>query len=132
MRAGSSGASLHPAIMAARIDTIRWFQPWRAIVDDGRRESLESELKREAGRGHPLHGVEVRAVARRMDMDEVCYELGESSQLAVVRLKFALAQPLPSPETRIYDDVDAFVAECMMPDHRAWAAAHGTNGTSAK
>jgi hypothetical protein len=109
--------------MAQRIDTIRWMQPWRAIIDEVRRESLERQLRREVSPGHPLHGIDVRAVARRMDRDVVCYELLQTGQFAVVQLTFKLSQRPPAPESRIHDDVGAFVEECMNPDHLHWRAA---------
>src|ERR1700730_15544120 len=70
-------------------DDLKFLEPWRKIERSERapnREQLFSaELKREVPAGHVLHGLKVRAVAFRIDQDEVLFELeGGNTPLAVV------------------------------------------------
>jgi hypothetical protein len=54
-------------------------------VDDAAAEALTQELLRELPIGHVLTGVQVRAVARRRDNDDVAFKL-DDGRLCVVHL----------------------------------------------
>ena len=108
--------------MATEIGEVEWLEPWSAIVDDEMRAQLEGEVAREAGRGHPLFQRPARALARRYDQDDVLYEVGSPSQLAVVHLTYAPKpdQP-PWPWTTLFDSMTAFIDARMRPDHEEYA-----------
>ena len=108
--------------MAVEIDEIKWLEPWSAVVDDGMRAMLESELAKEVGRGHLLFQRPTRALARRYDQDDVLYAVGSPAQLAVVHLSYAAKpdQP-PWPSTTLFDNLTAFIEGRMKPDHDEYA-----------
>ena len=49
-------------------------QPWEPI-DPAMATKFEDEYATEIGKGHPLYGVPVRAVGRRIDRDDVLFQL---------------------------------------------------------
>ena len=68
------------------MQTFQWTNPWQAI-QPGCEARLETELKLEFPSGHALQRGAARAVARRMDCDDVLFELsGITTSYAVVRL----------------------------------------------
>ncbi len=88
-------------------------EPW-VLVDDPR--PLEHELARELRRDSALHGKKARAVARRIDCDDVLFLA--DGQLAVVHLTWlGKTDPSPGwPYTTHFDDWEAWMNECMVPD----------------
>ena len=104
--------------MAVEIDEVEWLEPWSAVVDEGMRAKLESELAKEVGRGHVLFQRPTRALARRHNQDDVLYAVGSPSQLAVVHLSYAAKpdQP-PWPSTTLFDNLMAFIEGRMKSDH---------------
>ncbi|MBI2393248.1 MAG: hypothetical protein HYV09_26925 [Deltaproteobacteria bacterium] len=60
---------------------------WRAVTGS-EAAKLEQQLAREATPGHPLHGRVFRAVARRLDRDDVAFEIMPGG-LCVVHLTWA-------------------------------------------
>jgi hypothetical protein len=71
--------------------------------------ALEQQLAREVGRDHVLHGVEVRAVARRHDRDDVVFALPDG-RFAEVHLTWAQDRERDPrwPATVIYADREAW------------------------
>src|SRR5436309_988870 len=55
-------------------DPLQLVAPWEPI-DEGMAIRFEEEFATEIGKGHPLYGVPVRAVGRRIDRDDVLFEL---------------------------------------------------------
>ncbi len=98
------------------LSPLEWLEPWTVIVDPKRARLFEAELRRELARSHPLHRRRARAVAHRVDRDDVLFTVG--GELAVVHLTFsgAVEQP-PAPRARVFDTAPEFVAHCMLPDH---------------
>jgi hypothetical protein len=60
---------------------------WRELKE-GERSRLTEELLRELADGHPLYGRAARAIARRIDCDDVAFDVGGSG-LCVVHLTWA-------------------------------------------
>ncbi len=58
----------------------RW---WRLEMEERQRVMLEVELRKELGRGHPLEGVELRAVAKCEGCDEAVFELPNNAFVVV-------------------------------------------------
>jgi hypothetical protein len=67
-------------------DEVDWPEPWHRVGP----QAFQAELNRERGPGHPLFGVRVVAVARRLDRDDVLLALpDEDNCLAVVHLTWS-------------------------------------------
>jgi hypothetical protein len=53
--------------------------------------SLEEQLQRELPPGHALVGIPIRAIAQRVDCDDVLLQLGDGSdRVAIVHLTFSI------------------------------------------
>jgi hypothetical protein len=93
--------------------------PW-ARVDDGGHD-LEVELYKEVNRGHPLHSLSARAVARRTDCDDVLFEVNSPDlRYAVVHLtwKGAPERDPRWPETEFFMTFENWIEDRMKPDHQ--------------
>jgi hypothetical protein len=90
--------------------------PWIA-EENG--EPLEAELKRELGTNGGLCGKQVKAIARRIDCDDVLFIIEDPIYpLAVVHLTWS-GNTDPNkgwPHTTQYTDWEAWRNECMLPD----------------
>lgn len=99
--------------------------PWHSIVDDPAQPAeLARELVRELAPGHPLYGLSFQAMARRQDSDDVLFCLLDGTyRVAVVHLTWISNPPdrPPWPSSQIYEDLDCWVQECMLPDHAEFA-----------
>lgn len=81
--------------------------PWHE--DDS--ETLATELRRETPPGHVLHGVPVRALARRRDCDDALFALEDgTSRVAVVHLTYAAEADPRWPDTEIFESRQAWLA----------------------
>ena len=75
---------------------------------------LESELPEE----HVLHGLKVRAVATRIDRDDVLFEIeGSEMPLAVVHMTWRKETNPHWPHTRLFPSWNDWVANEMLPAH---------------
>lgn len=97
------------------IPASQWLDPWIPVSSGG---ALENELAMELPARHILRNVSLRAIARRLDNDDVLFELsGHEKPLAVVQLIYRL-QPDPQlPWTVLFDSWEDWVENCMEPDH---------------
>ncbi|MFN2613902.1 MAG: hypothetical protein ABR552_03675, partial [Actinomycetota bacterium] len=100
------------------LSQIEWLEPWSGVADPAMRARLEAELVRELGRGHILFQRLAKALARRLDQDDVLYAVESPSEVAVVHLSYAAKpdQP-PWPSTTLFDNLTAFIETRMKPDH---------------
>jgi len=100
---------------------VEWLSPWYSIADNAAQvQAMEAELRRELGRGHPLFGVPVRAVARREDRDDVLFTLEDGTgRVAVVHLTWTYSPPErpPWPSTMVFASWEEWAAEGMRADH---------------
>ena len=95
-----------------------WRDPWKLVGDNG--EAAE-ELQRECPSGHPLHGVTVALVARRLDCDDVLFRLCDGSgRYAAVHLSFAAERDPRWPWTEVFNSLAEFAAERLLPDIADW------------
>lgn len=75
-------------------------EPWVPLTGDGK---LEDEARREIGRGHVLWNKELRAIARRLDRDDVLFGLRQTPQVASVHLTWSGKRESPPwPSAVIY------------------------------
>ena len=74
-------------------------------------EDFGSELRAELAPSHPLHGQDIRVVARRLDQDDVLLSLPDSRRWAICHLTWSGKQEPPNyPRTKIYDDLADLLA----------------------
>src|SRR5262245_54434334 len=100
---------------------IQWREPWRPVPPDHAAEAA-AELQREMCAGHVLFGRAVQAVGRRQDCDDVLFYLGESApQFAVVHLTYQRETRPEWPSTSVFDALDAWIEQCMIPDAEGFA-----------
>jgi hypothetical protein len=99
--------------------------PWEVIDEGG---SLSEELRREVCPGHLLCNAQVRAIARRVDCDDVLFEVaGLAFSLAVVHLTWKQEQDAQWPWAEPYADWDDFMARRHDPDVDEWKTLLKTN-----
>lgn len=91
--------------------------PWTVLPDD-RAAALTARLHRELGRGHLPYGMRLRAVASRMDRDDVLFELeGSPMRLAVVHMTWRVETDPRWPNTKLFRDWQEWAAQDMCPTH---------------
>jgi hypothetical protein len=97
---------------------MRWLAPWQEINEGA---ALVAELHRETSAGHPLFGAKVRAIARRLDCDDVLFELlDNSSRVALVHLTYNVEQDANWPHTEFFASLQKFALQRMASDHEAF------------
>ena len=98
-----------------KIPASQWLEPWIPVSSGG---ALERELAQELPAQHILKGISVRAIARRLDHDDVLFELsGHVKPLAVVQLLYRRETDSQLPWTVLFDSWEDWVENCMEPDH---------------
>ena len=102
--------------------------PWeRVSVKEKAR--LEAELAAERSLLHNLATVDCLAVARRIDLDEVLFELDPHlCECAVIRLTWSgRVEMQPGiPVFEIFATFDDWVRERMLPDYEVYRTRHRT------
>jgi len=89
--------------------------PW-APIDRTAQPAFERELRRELPKGHALFGKAVRAIARRVDRDDVLFEVGGGPRVATVRLTYREETDPARPVTNIHESFEAFRTTRMRED----------------
>jgi hypothetical protein len=94
--------------------------PWRILApseaDDA--ERLTAELARELTPGHPLHGLKVKAIARRIDRDDILYEVDDaSSPLAMVHLTWSKGTDPRWPKAKLFRSWEHWFNDEMRSAH---------------
>ena len=84
----------------------RFSEPWHPCSD----KSFEEELHREVCDEHVLHGIELRVIARRQDMDDFLFALPDG-RFANVHLTWSQETDPLWPSTEIYETQEIMEAE---------------------
>jgi hypothetical protein len=103
---------------------MEWLEPWCSTkgLDSRFHESQIKQLELEVPPGHGMFGLPVGLIGRGNGDDALFEILDGSNRVAVVHMTWNKNQEqLPWPITDIYDDIEAFVHERMVPEHREWA-----------
>ena len=101
-------------------------EPWKACDDD--ENKLSQELRHETPKRHILYGLKTQALARRIDCDDVLFEiLDGSQQVAVVHLTWTQEFEPSWPATEVYMNIERWEKECMLPEYQEWNAEHPPN-----
>jgi hypothetical protein len=84
---------------------MEWPEPWQPVEDPEEGLALEAELARELSAPHPLYGLPVAVVGRRIDCDDVLFRLLDGTgRYALVHLTYCDGQEqAPWPGTTLYE-----------------------------
>lgn len=85
-----------------------YLDPWSAIEKSSVREALENRLHREMPPMHALQDRSLRAVARRIDDDDVLFELDGGPEHAIVHLVYAKSIDPKFPYTTFFNSFEEF------------------------
>jgi hypothetical protein len=101
------------------MDVTEVLEPW--YVTD---QNLIDELKKEVKRGHILYRLPVKTVARRMDNDDVLFEVlnRDDFKFARVHLTWQHSHDPQYPLTETYSDWQQVYEQVIVPDHADWNA----------
>ncbi|MFT3705236.1 MAG: hypothetical protein QM802_22910 [Agriterribacter sp.] len=92
--------------------------PWQVIDDSA---LYEKELKKEVRFFHPLKWKKVRAVAKRMDRDDIIFEVQSGLyQYAVVHLTWKKEYSRTFPITQLYIDWKEIYKKRIISDAEQW------------
>ena len=104
-------------------EQIEVLAPWEAFGDssDKRAEVFSAELASELCPGHVLYGSRARAVAARIDRDDVLFEIeGGDTPLVIVHLTWAKESNPRWPVTRFFAGWEQWASEEMLPAHKEY------------
>jgi hypothetical protein len=101
---------------------IEVLSPWQTIQDspDGNKkvEFLSEHLFAEVPPGHVLYGLKTRAVAYRLDRDDILFEVeGSEMPLAVVHMTWQKETDPRWPNTQFFGSWEQWVKDEMLPAH---------------
>ena len=102
---------------------LQWIAPWKPI-DPAVAGKFEDEYANEIAKGHPLYGVPARAIGRRIDRDEVLFQLlRHLCDYVVVRLTWSGKEEPPphSPSFELFLD-DEIMDKCIRPAQKEYQA----------
>jgi hypothetical protein len=97
--------------------------PWRIITDSSEKgaELFSAELSSELFPKHALYGLKARAVAARIDRDDVLFEIeGGDMPLVVVHLTWRKESDPRWPATRFFASWELWASDEMLPAHEEY------------
>ena len=100
--------------------------PWRIITDTSEKgaDALTAELSSELVPKHVLYGLTAKAVAARIDRDDVLFEIEGADadmSLAVVHLTWRKESDPRWPTTRFFASWKRWVRDEMLPAHQEYS-----------
>lgn len=104
---------------------MEWLVPWHPAPNATSSDATSQELRRELCSKHILFDIPVVQLGYRQDCDDALFQLLDGSgRVALVHLTFAQhPETDPTwPETRMFDSLEQFVRDEMLPKHHAWIA----------
>jgi hypothetical protein len=98
-------------------------KPWESVEDQATTAGLERELGAKIPPDHVLAGKKVRAVARRIDQDDVLFEI-EGGGYAVVHLTWTgrREQSRAWPAAETFESLDDWKIRRMKDDNADYAS----------
>ena len=96
--------------------------PWQIIEDSkNRAEYLSHQLESDVPPKHILYGLKARAVAFRIDMDDVLFEISDGQMpLAVVHMTWRKETDPRWPTTKLFESWEQWVRDEMLPAHEEY------------
>jgi hypothetical protein len=106
-------------------EAIEFLKPWQIIQDtpeiQDRAGRLSARLESELPPKHILFGLKARAVAIRMDQDDVLFEIeGGDMPLAVVHMTWRKEANPRWPLTKLFESWGDWVQREMLPAHKEY------------
>ena len=96
--------------------SIQWQVPWMPLSLESAHHA-EAKFQREACTDHVLFGRRVVAVGCRQDCDDFLFYLGDTAPcFAVIHLTYQRESRPEWPGTRLFDSLQAWIEQCMVPD----------------
>lgn len=95
-------------------------EPWEWIEQS---EPLEKELLREVSHTHPLFGKEITAIARRVDCDDVLFQVVSEKKTYFVVVHLTWTMKVESegyPRCEFFESLQEFETKRMFPDHQIY------------
>jgi hypothetical protein len=90
-------------------------EPWRELISS-QGEAFLREIRTELSPGHPLHGVNLKAIARSVQADDVLFQL-DGGRVCQVHLTWrGSAEQPPWPRHRVFSSLEDWVRQVMVPD----------------
>jgi len=82
----------------------------------------EKELEIEVGKNHPLFQLQCVPIARRIDKDEVLFQIAKTNRYAVVQLTWSGKTELDSkfPKTEMFNGIDEWIEKRMKKDNEEY------------
>lgn len=105
---------------------MKWLDPWwsTANQDQSFHDTLLRQLRLEVQAGHVIFGLPARIIGRGNGDDALFEILDGTGRVAVVHLVWSKGPQVPPwPSTTIFASLQAFVDDCMRPEHAEWIAA---------
>ena len=102
---------------------MEWLEPWRstAPLDSRYHANLVKQLTLEVAPGHQMYELPVKLIGKGNGDDALFEVLDGSNRVAVVHLTWSKTrEKLPWPRTEIYENIEKFVQERMIPENREW------------
>ncbi len=110
-------------------DDIEILLPWKTLEGEERRANLFStRLKNDLPSAHRLQGLSVRALAARVDRDDVLFETeGGAGPLAVVHMTWQKETDSRWPNTKIFQSWEEWSRDEMLPSHQEYSVGSEEN-----
>jgi hypothetical protein len=102
--------------MAMEQPLFSFSEPWRELMS-GQAEAFLREIRTELSPGHPLHGVNLKVIARSAQADDVLFQLDDGRVCQVHLTWRRSAEQPPWPHHRMFSALADWVREVMVPDH---------------
>ncbi|MBH8569846.1 hypothetical protein KB206_13215 [Microvirga sp. STS02] len=97
---------------------IDFVEPWVSVSSE--QASFEEELRRELAPDNVLYGLSLRAIGRRIDCDDVLFEIlsgNANSKLVLVHLTWSgIAEARSCPSTKFFANAEEFTAQMLMDE----------------
>jgi hypothetical protein len=100
-----------------------FLEPWASTegLDERFHATFLNQLKTEVGPGHPMFEKPAKLIARGNGDDCLFKLLDGTERVAVVHLTWAKhRERLPFPGTSIYESIQEWRTQCMLPEHKEW------------
>jgi hypothetical protein len=101
---------------------MEWLEPWSSTedADESYLRTFAEQLARETSRGHELHKIPAKLIARGNGDDALFKILDGSGRVAEVHLVWQGRQNPPWPASEIYSNLEEWEVKRMIPENKEW------------
>jgi hypothetical protein len=93
-----------------------FMEPWTALAP-GKADDFLRELRIELSPGHPLYGVNLKAIATSLQADDVLFQLDDGRVCQMHLTWRKSAERPPWPHHQMFARLEDWVSAVMVPDH---------------